>query len=91
MPGRRPDDLASLFSPDPSGPSLPARFSKGVITEWNSSTLANSVRVGGTVLGNLAFLGADTSVLAVGVVVGVLIVGDSAKGAFIIGAIVTPS
>jgi hypothetical protein len=87
----RPDDLTSLFADDPAGPALPARFCKGVITEWDAATGRNSVRLGGTVLGNLALLGADASVLAVGVVVGILVVGESARGLFILGAIVVPS
>lgn len=86
----RSDDLAPLFNGDDRGGTLGYR--QGVIVEWNPATAENKVRVGGTVMTNLAvFNTSEIAVLAPGDTVSIAVVGSrGAKTYGILGRMLIP-
>lgn len=83
----RSDELADLFTAQPSAPSQPVGYRSGVIMEWNPVTLQNKVMVGGTLMTDLPVLGvAEAASYTVGATVGIETVGSSwaIKGRFVI-------
>jgi hypothetical protein len=88
-----PEDIASLFSGTPAGPSQEVRYRQGVIVSWNPATLENVVEVGGAQLTNLPVLGvAEAATFAPGDVVGLVVIGDrGVRTLAIIGQLVIPN
>lgn len=87
------DPLADLFSDAPLGPAGTVSYRTGVIVEWSTTTLANTVRVDNTVLTNLQVKNlAEIPFLEVGSRVSVMCVRypDGMSSWYIDGRIITP-
>ncbi len=87
------NDLSSLFLPPAPGPAQEVRYRQGTIVAFNPTTLENQVDVGGTILTDLPLLGVgEASLLTVGSVVGIQVVGDQgARSMAILGRMVRPN
>lgn len=88
------DDLAGLFGAAPAGPALPVHFRQGLVIAWDPVTRANTVRIGGTEMTNVAILNtSEADLLVAGDAVAVLAVGPRETGGAatwaIIGRVVT--
>jgi hypothetical protein len=82
MTTSRPDDLASLFGPEPSGAAQSMRFRQGVVQSWDPVTANNTVLVGNTVMTDLPVLNtSEALLLAAGDTVSIVVVGDDTGGA----------
>lgn len=82
MTTSRPDDLASLFGPEPPGAAQSMRFRQGVVQSWDPVTANNTVLVGNTVMTDLPVLNtSEALLLAAGDAVSLVVVGDEAGGA----------
>jgi hypothetical protein len=86
------DDLTPLFDPALTGPSMPVSYRQGTILTFDPVTLENTVLVGGAVMSNMPLNGVGEATLLVpGATVGIMVVGDAAKGMFIDGRVVYPN
>lgn len=65
----------------------PAQYRQGVVASWNNSTGANTIRVAGGELANVAALTAESANLQAGDVVALLSAGDRW---FVLGKVTTP-
>lgn len=84
----RPDDLADLFTSQPTQPAPTIRYRQGIILNWDPTTLQNTVMVGKTLLTDLPVLGvAEAASYREGTVVGLAVI-DSTWA--IIGRFVIP-
>ncbi len=89
-----PNNIASLFSGKPAGPSQDVHYRQGTIITFNPITLENTVLVGDSVLTNLPLLGVgEATLLVTGARVGVIVVGDDQRGKTmaILGRFVVPN
>lgn len=85
-------DVAGLFLPPPPGPAQAMAYRQGVVTAFNPATLENTVNVGGTELTDLPILGVgEATLLTVGSVVGLAVIGGSTKTMAILGRLVRPN
>jgi hypothetical protein len=85
------DDLAAMFLPRPEGPAQALRWRQGVVEAFNTGTLANTINIGGTRFSNVpVFVHNGTASIAVGDVVGVVVIGDGGLSMFVLGKITQP-
>lgn len=81
MTSNSPDDIASLFGPDPTGSAQQMRFRQGVVQSWDPVTASNTVLVGSTVLADLPVLNtSEALILDVGDAVSIAVIGDDTGG-----------
>lgn len=86
------NDVAGLFLPPAAGPAQAMAYRQGTITAFNPITLANTVDVGGTLFSDLPLLGVgEATLLTVGSVVGLAVIGDAVKTMAIVGRFVYPA
>lgn len=72
------DASADLFAEAPAGPALPVTYRQGIVISYDTTTGANQVLVGGTVLTDLPILNtSEALLLSPGAVVGILVAGPT--------------
>lgn len=73
----RADDIADLFADPPAPPAQTVQYRQGLVTDWNPTTAASVVRVGGTDMVNLPVFTPAVAHIVEGSVVGLITAGPS--------------